>query len=154
MRYSKTEAWETIKNLPLVSDISSQSLDNGKWLALRQIQYTDPIAECTRFWESCERNHAGKNFAADAVDAVDVISLMDLPWSGSENKQKCILLVCQFRPPVSRYTLEFCSGLIEADPNSQSVNEAVASCALRELREETGYTGEIREVCSSGTYKL
>lgn len=42
----------------------------------------------------------------------------------------------QFRPPAGRVVIEFPAGLV--DPN-----ETLEECALRELREETGYVGEL-----------
>ncbi|NXH93474.1 NUDT5 pyrophosphatase, partial [Pachycephala philippinensis] len=50
----------------------------------------------------------------------------------------CIVLVKQFRPPINGYCLEFPAGLIEED-------ESAESAALRELKEETGYKGEVIE---------
>jgi 8-oxo-dGTP pyrophosphatase MutT (NUDIX family) len=46
------------------------------------------------------------------------------------------ILIQQFRPPTNGMTLEFPAGLI--DPG-----ESAASTAIRELKEETGYKGEL-----------
>ena len=47
------------------------------------------------------------------------------------------VILRQYRPPLAAYVLEFPAGLI--DPG-----EAPASTAVRELLEETGYTGTLR----------
>lgn len=49
-----------------------------------------------------------------------------------------LVLIRQQRPPVERAVLEFPAGLVE---EGESVEEA----AVRELAEETGYTGEVIE---------
>lgn len=47
-----------------------------------------------------------------------------------------IILVRQYRPVIDSYTIEFPAGMME-------MNEDSKSAALRELKEETGCTGEI-----------
>lgn len=50
-----------------------------------------------------------------------------------------LLLVRQFRPPVGREVLEFPAGLLDE-------GESAEQAALRELREETGWIGEVVRV--------
>lgn len=50
-----------------------------------------------------------------------------------------IILVKQFRYPINMYSIEFPAGLIDK-------GETPESTAVRELLEETGYSGEITEV--------
>ncbi len=45
------------------------------------------------------------------------------------------MLQKQYRPPVNSVTIEVPAGLIDA-------NETPEECAVRELREETGYVGK------------
>ena len=49
-----------------------------------------------------------------------------------------IILQKQFRPPVDKIVIELPAGLIDAGETPQQ-------CAVRELREETGYVGEALE---------
>lgn len=49
-----------------------------------------------------------------------------------------ILLQKQFRPPIDAVTIEVPAGLMDE-------GKTAAECALRELKEETGYTGVIME---------
>lgn len=62
------------------------------------------------------------------VDGVGIIAIID-----TEQGPR-IVLQKQFRPPVEGVCIEIPAGLI--DPN-----ESVETCALRELKEETGYFG-------------
>jgi len=59
-------------------------------------------------------------------------------------KQPHILLLKQFRPPIDRVCIEIPAGLIDSGESPQT-------CALRELKEETGYTGTIIPSSSSTT---
>lgn len=47
-----------------------------------------------------------------------------------------IVLQKQFRPPVAKVVIEVPAGLIDE-------GEDMEECALRELKEETGYIGEV-----------
>ena len=50
--------------------------------------------------------------------------------------ERDLVLVRQFRPPAGKYCLEFPAGLVEP-------GEDFTAAALRELAEETGYTGKV-----------
>lgn len=50
-----------------------------------------------------------------------------------------VLIIRQFRPAIGANVLEFPAGLIDA-------HESPAEAALRELREETGFTGRVCQV--------
>ncbi len=57
--------------------------------------------------------------------------------TGGDSPQ--LLLIRQFRPPVGREVLEFPAGLLDD-------GETAEAAALRELREETGWTGTVLRV--------
>ncbi|NXO65281.1 NUDT5 pyrophosphatase, partial [Phainopepla nitens] len=100
-----------------------------KWLKLAETTYSDAFGK-TRTWETVKRTGNKKGVTADGVAVVAVLQ-RTLHYD-------CIVLVKQFRPPINGYCLEFPAGLIEE-------NESAESAALRELKEETGYKGEVIE---------
>ncbi|KAK7503402.1 hypothetical protein BaRGS_00005323 [Batillaria attramentaria] len=104
--------------------VKSEHLAKGKWIALNQITYRDPTGK-ERTWEAVERTtrHSGDT---DAVAVIPILKRM--------LKCDCVILIKQYRPPLNGYTLEFPAGLIDKD-------EDPLECAVRELKEETGYTG-------------
>lgn len=66
------------------------------------------------------------------TDGVGVIAILNHPTGPA------LLLQKQFRPPLNTVTIEVPSGLIDPD-------ETPSQCALRELKEETGYVATIPE---------
>src|SRR3989338_9401034 len=98
------------------------------WVRLKKIHWEDPSGR-QRVWESAERTTR-----RGEIDAVEIF-----PVIRSEGKPPSCLLVRQFRPPVQKETIEFPAGLIDA-------GETPGEAALRELKEETGYSGAIRSI--------
>ncbi|KAF9133020.1 hypothetical protein BGW39_010810 [Mortierella sp. 14UC] len=133
----------TTQGEPIIHDIKHTAdtlLGKGRWLSLHQVQFQDPSGT-QRGWEVCRRikpvsaNASATTVDTNAVngsasvDAVDVITII----KNSKNKATYVVLVVQYRPALSAYSLEFPSGLIDAD-------EAPQQAALRELEEETGFS--------------
>ena len=106
----------------IAKNIASRTLFAGKFLALEEIAYADGEGH-TRLWESAVRTRS-----TPAVMIVPTIRPGDR-----------LVLVRQFRPPTGKYVWEAPAGLIEP-------GESIETAALRELYEETGYTGTIRRV--------
>ncbi|XP_052285942.1 ADP-sugar pyrophosphatase-like isoform X2 [Dreissena polymorpha] len=108
--------------------IKQEDLASGKWLKLSNVYYADPTGR-QRVWEVTSRT---TKVAGDLPDAVVIIPILrrNLHYD-------CTILVKQFRPAFCKYTIEFPAGLL--DPN-----ETVETCAKRELKEETGYTGVVK----------
>ncbi|MED6267025.1 nudix hydrolase-like protein [Characodon lateralis] len=107
--------------------IKEELLAEGKWVKLEQTTYIDPAGN-TRIWESVKRTTRRTNTEADGVG---VIALLKRTLH-----KDCVVMVKQFRPPLGCSTLEFPAGLIDE-------GETAEAAALRELKEETGYKGEV-----------
>ena len=67
------------------------------------------------------------------IDGVGIVAILQKP-SGPE-----LVLQKQFRPPINKVVIEVPAGLVDA-------GETAAQSAVRELREETGYHGEVVEM--------
>ncbi|XP_005808087.1 ADP-sugar pyrophosphatase [Xiphophorus maculatus] len=107
--------------------IKEEVLAEGKWVKLEQTTYMDP-AGSTRTWETVKRTTRRTNTEADGVG---IIALLKRTLH-----KDCVVMVKQFRPPMGGNTLEFPAGLIDE-------GETADVAALRELKEETGYKGEV-----------
>uniref|UniRef100_A0A8D0CIR5 ADP-sugar pyrophosphatase n=1 Tax=Scleropages formosus TaxID=113540 RepID=A0A8D0CIR5_SCLFO len=99
----------------------------GKWVRLEKTTYVD-AAGTTRIWETAKRTTRRSTTTADGVGIIAVLK--------RTLHKDCMVLVKQFRPPLGCHTLEFPAGLIDD-------NETAEAAALRELKEETGYKGEV-----------
>lgn len=99
--------------------VGVRELAQGKWLSLEEIQYVGRDGS-TRTWEAASRRAR--------CGAVVVITRL-MP-SGR------YLLIEQYRPPVDAMVLEFPAGLVDAGEDPRQT-------AVREVREETGYTGTV-----------
>jgi len=100
--------------------------EDAQWAKLVKTTYTDPNGK-TRTWESSERRTRPKK---SLVDGVGIIAVLEKP-TGPE-----LLLQKQYRPPVDKVCIEVPAGLVDA-------GEGPEVCAVRELKEETGYVGEV-----------
>lgn len=70
-----------------------------------------------------------------AVDAIQILAILEKP-SGPE-----LLLEKQFRPPTGKVVIELPAGMVDQ-------GETPEQAAVRELKEETGYVGEVVEEAS------
>ncbi|KAJ5191222.1 uncharacterized protein N7498_010207 [Penicillium cinerascens] len=106
--------------------ISKGPLDpvEARWTRLVKTNYTDPLG-VERTWESAERTTRPADCAIDGVGICTILNKS----TGPE-----LLLQKQYRPPIDRVVIEVPAGLIDA-------GETVEKCAVRELKEETGYVG-------------
>ncbi|EEA24369.1 ADP-ribose diphosphatase [Talaromyces marneffei ATCC 18224] len=100
----------------------------ARWIRLGKITYTDPLG-VKRVWETAERQTRPKN---STIDGVGIIAILDTPH-GPE-----ILLQKQYRPPIDKVSIEVPAGLVDE-------GETPEQCAVRELKEETGYVGVVEK---------
>ena len=107
---------------PDVSDTADACIT----ISLSRTTFTDAKGK-TRVWESAERRTRPADSETDGVGIIAILEKAE----GAE-----ILLQKQYRPPVGKVCIEVPAGLV--DPG-----ESVETCALRELKEETGYVGEV-----------
>ena len=110
--------------------LGSEALHTAKWLSLNKLTWQDSSGK-TREWESLSRTTRRAGADSDGADIIATIKK-----TGSVDQ---LILVKQFRPPMGACTLEFPAGLM--DPA-----ESIETTALRELFEETGYTGRVDKV--------
>ncbi|XP_017288047.1 ADP-sugar pyrophosphatase isoform X3 [Kryptolebias marmoratus] len=107
--------------------VKEELLVEGKWVKLEKTTYVDQAGN-TRVWETAKRTTRRSNTEADGVG---IIALLKRTLH-----KDCVVMVKQFRPPLGSFTLEFPAGLIDK-------GETAEAAALRELKEETGYKGEV-----------
>lgn len=115
------------KSKNLCKFIGEKEIAHGNWLALKEITYSDPNGK-ERKWESVSRVVNQKM----SQQAVAVIAILKCTL-----KFDCIILVRQYRPPLQACTIEFPAGLVD-------VSESPSEAAIRELKEETGFTGILK----------
>jgi ADP-ribose pyrophosphatase len=114
---------------PHISKLTDLSSSEAKWVELRKIDWVDQTGR-ERTWEVASRKTRGKS----GVDAVAIGTIIHHP-----SRPPSTILVLQYRPPVDATTIEWPAGLVDAD-------ESVEEAAIRELREETGYSGRVLSV--------
>ena len=101
-------------------ELRREPVAEGRFLKFENIVWQDKFGR-EKVWETMERRHDG----AEAV--------MIIPWLKESSE---LVLIRQYRPPARGYIYEFPAGLIDK-------GEDPLQAAKRELREETGYTGEV-----------
>jgi len=105
-----------VKLVPLDKTI----INKGKYLSFCKRDFLDKEGN-KKEYEFVERNNKQK--------AVVIIG----------EREGSILLIKQYRVPICNYIVEFPAGLVEEE-------EKIEDAALRELLEETGYNGKIKEI--------
>ena len=113
---------------PMIKSITDLSSSEAKWVGLKKVEFVDQTGT-SRTWEIAARKTTSKS----GVDAVAIGNVLLHPL-----KPPSTMLVIQYRPPLDRYTIEWPAGLVD---QGESAEEA----AMREMKEETGYDGEITE---------
>ncbi|CAI4227367.1 unnamed protein product [Auanema sp. JU1783] len=101
---------------------NEETVYSGQWLTTRQVQFKAANG-VTGVWQS---SHRTTKREGALVDGVDIIAFL------IKDNKKFIILVKQYRIPMKGWSLEFPAGLIDK-------GETVEECAIRELKEETGY---------------
>jgi ADP-ribose pyrophosphatase len=103
-------------------------------LTICRTTYTDPEG-IERTWESAERLTRPKGCDIDGVGVAAILQDPAKPNDEPRDEPR-IVLQKQWRPPINQTVIEVPAGLMDPD-------ETPEMCALRELKEETGYIGEI-----------
>ncbi|KAK8831824.1 hypothetical protein WA577_001882 [Blastocystis sp. JDR] len=103
----------------------------GKWLKIGLKKYVLPGQSKTRLYEVVER--VGKGDHDQKI--LDGINILPIAVSAKRHT-KSIIVEKVYRPPVDKYCIEYPGGLIET-------GETKEEAAIRELREETGFSGSV-----------
>ena len=105
------------------------TVHQGKWINTNRIVYFDPKGE-KREWEAI--SNANKINSDSKADSVQVVAILRRNLHHS-----CFVLVQQFRPAIGCFSIEFPAGYVEKN------DKDIQATALRELYEETGFTGTV-----------
>lgn len=114
---------------PVITSISELASSEAKWVSLKKVDYIDQTGT-SRSWEVAVRKTTSKS----GVDAVAIGNILLHP-----SKPPSTLLVIQYRPPIGKFTVEWPAGLVDG-------HESAEEAAIREMKEETGYTGKVLDV--------
>ncbi|XP_054721691.1 ADP-sugar pyrophosphatase-like isoform X2 [Uloborus diversus] len=118
---------ETKIHVPNCNHISQETIAKGQFVSLEKYTFKDYDGK-EKTWEVAGRTSKPDDGTPDCVGSLAVLRRL--------LKYDCLILVKQYRPALKRYTLELPAGLV--DPL-----EKAEQTAIRELKEETGYTGSV-----------
>eukprot|EP00727_Mastigamoeba_balamuthi_P007950 m51a1_g3776 ADP-ribose diphosphatase, putative (216) ;mRNA; r:150780-151479 len=114
-------------------EVRKEVLAQGQWLRFYLSHYRDERDPAHIRPYECFERHRTPPGGLDGVDVVATVRRQGHP--------DCVVVIEQYRPPVSRMCIEFPAGCVDdADRGTpgQTGDGAVAA-AVRELREETGF---------------
>lgn len=136
MSYSPSALYKEANKLldpsTTIAKVTSQTLlsnENARFINLEKLEYVSPAGK-KGLWEMARRTTRPKGSAVDAVIIIPILKYA--------NGDKKLVFVRQFRPPTGGVCVEFPAGLVDPE-------DTIEECALRELKEETGYVGVIRK---------
>ena len=105
------------------SSPSEETLYTGSWLTLKK-KSLSVNNKNIKDYEYLELSASKAHIFPNGLSVVPIIT-------SKKTEQKQLVIIANFRPPVSNYVLEFPGGLTEIDGGKED--------AFRELKEETGF---------------
>ena len=118
-----------------IREVQRTSLCKNKWIELDGLEFQHRNGDTSEsidigggFWEVVKRTTRIPGMTVDSAECVPIVYYTD-------GRPPALLIIANVRPPVGRGVLELPAGLLDPE-------ESITSCAIRELYEETGFTGE------------
>jgi ADP-ribose pyrophosphatase len=112
---------------PKITKIEPLPASEAKWVEFQKISWQDQTGK-PRVWEAAARKTRGSS----GVDAVAIVTILRHP-----SRPPSTIIILQYRPPVGSVCVELPAGLVDE-------KESPSDASVRELHEETGYTGKLK----------